>query len=220
MALPLVFRKTPRQLIIVFVILAILISSVGLFYYQSQRKEIKKFKEDELLAIANLKVSQIVSWRKERLADAATILDNFLLAPHIQRLIRDPEGVKGKKELLAWMQSFREAFQYEDVLLLNKEGIILLSVAGNSGVIGPVTEKLASGAMKARKIVFSDLYRSEVVDKIRLDIAVPVLDEGRDDTLGVFLLRIDPYFFLYPLIETWPTPSPTAKVQPSLSDCR
>ena len=211
MALPLVFRKTPRQLIIVFVILAILISSVGLLYYQSQRKEIRKVKEDELLAIANLKVSQIVSWRKERLADAATIRDNFLIAPHIQRLIQDPKGAEGKKELLAWMQSFREAFQYEDVVLLNKEGIILLSVARNSGVIGPVAEKLASGAMKARKIVFSDLYRSEVVDKIRLDIVVPVLNEGRDDTLGVFLLRMDPYVFLYPLIETWPTPSPTAE---------
>ena len=211
MALPLVFRKTPRQLIIVFVILAILISSVGLLYYQSQRKEIRKVKEDELLAIANLKVSQIVSWRKERLADAATIRDNFLLAPHIQRLIQDPKGAEGKKELLAWMQSFREAFQYEDVVLLNKEGIILLSVARNSGVIGPVAEKLASGAMKARKIVFSDLYRSEAVDKIRLDIVVPVLNEGRDDTLGVFLLRMDPYVFLYPLIETWPTPSPTAE---------
>ncbi len=211
MALPLVFRKTPRQLIIVFVILAILISSVGLLYYQSQRKEIKKFKEDELLAIANLKVSQIVSWRKERLADAATIRDNFLLVPHIQRLIKDPKRAKGKKELLTWMQSFRETYQYEDVLFLEKEGIILLSVDRNSEVIGPVAEGLASEAMKARKIVFSDLYRGKVVDKIRLDIAVPVLSEGKDDTLGVFLLRMDPYVFLYPLIETWPTPSPTAE---------
>ncbi len=204
-------RKAPWQLLLIFFILVILISSVGLYYYESHKRQIKKEKQDELLAIADLKVSQIVSWRKERLADAATIRDNFLLAPYIQRLIQDPKGAKGRTEILAWMASFRETYQYEDILFLNSEGAILLSVAKKSEAIGPDARKLISSAIKMGKIIFSDLYRSKAVGKIRLSIAVPILNEERDETLGVFLLRIDPYVFLYPLIERWPTRSTTAE---------
>jgi len=211
MALPRVFRKIPWQLLFIFFILVIAICSVGLFYYQSQKKEIKKDKQDELVAIADLKVGQIANWRKERLADAATIRENFLLAPHIRRFLHNPKETKGRKGLLTWLESFRETYQYDNILLINKEGTLLLSVANKGTVIGPDLKKLASEAMGKRKIVFSDLYRSKVDDRIHLSIIVPILSEDKDETLGVFLLRIDPYLFLYPLIEKWPTPSLTAE---------
>ena len=38
-----------------------------------------------------------------------------------------------------------------------------------------------------------------------------ILDRETNETLGVFLLRIDPYVFLYPLIQRWPTHSVTAE---------
>ena len=211
MPLPQVFRKTPWQLLFIFFILVIAICSVGLFYYENQKKEIRKDKQDELLAIADLKVGQIANWRKERLADAATIRGNFLLVPHILHFLHDPKEAKLKEGILTWMESFRETYQYDDILLLNKEGALLLSVANKDSVIGPDAKKLASEAMKTRKIIFSDLYRSKVEDRIHLSIIVPILSEDKDDTLGVFLLRIDPYLFLYPLIEKWPTPSLTAE---------
>ena len=205
------FRKTPWQLFLIFFILAIAICSVGLFYYESQKKEIRKDKQDELLAIANLKVGQISNWRKERLADAATIRENFLLVPHIRRFLHNPKDDRWKVDILAWMGSFRETFQYDDILLLNKEGTLLLSVANKGVAIGPDIRKLASEAMEKRKIVFSDLYRSMVEDRIHLSILVPILSKDKSETLGVFLLQIDPYLFLYPLIEKWPTPSLTAE---------
>ena len=210
MPLQRLFRKTPWQLLLIFFILVIALCSVGLFYYESQKKEIRKDKQDELLAIVDLKVGQIANWRKERLADAATIRENFLLVPHIRGFLHNPKGA-WKEGILAWMESFRETFQYDDILLLNKEGVLLLSVANKDAVIGPDAKKLASEAMEKRKIIFSDLYRSKVKDRIHLSILVPILSEDKSDTLGVFLLRIDPYLFLYPLIEKWPTPSLTAE---------
>ncbi|HXX80042.1 MAG TPA: ATP-binding protein [Thermodesulfovibrionales bacterium] len=209
--LPFGSAKTPWQLLLVFFILATLISSVGFLYYQSKKKEIGKDIANELLAIANLKASQIVNWREERFADAATIRDNFLLAPYIQDLVRDPNGIKKKRELVTWMKSFKEAFQYEDILFLNKDGNVLVSIGQSTESMGPVTRKSVSGAIRTRKIIFSDLYRDGITDKVRLDIAVPILNEDKNDTLGVFLLRINPYFFLFPLIETWPTRHTTAE---------
>ncbi|HEY9246968.1 MAG TPA: ATP-binding protein, partial [Candidatus Methanoperedens sp.] len=101
--------------------------------------------------------------------------------------------------------------QYKDILFLDKDGTILLSVAGKSEVIGPYAKKLVSEALRTRKIIFSDLYGNKVTGDIHLSIVVPILSEDRKDTLGVFLLRVDPYLFLYPLIEKWPTPSRTAE---------
>ena len=211
MPLPRVSRKTPWQLLLIFFILVIAICSVGLFYYESQKKGIRKDKQDELLAIADLKVGQIANWRKERLADAATIRGNFLLVPHMQRFLHNPEEAKGKEGILTWMESFKETHQYDDILLLDDEGTPLLSVANKGQVIGPDVRKLASEAIETGKIVFSDLYRSKVDGRIHLSIIVPILSEDKDETLGFFLLRIDPYLFLYPLIEKWPTPSLTAE---------
>ncbi|MCL5023148.1 MAG: ATP-binding protein [Nitrospirae bacterium] len=203
-------HKPLWRLLLVFFVLVLAVSAVGLFYYESQWKQIKKEKQNELLAIADLKVSQIVNWRKERLADAATIFANSLLAPHIRDLLKDPKGAKGKKQIRAWMESFRTTYQYDDILLLNGKGAVLLSVAPNREKIGPHAKGLSSRAMKARRIIFSDLYRGTAA-KIRLYIVVPILDKEENETLGVFLLRIDPHVFLYPLIETWPTPSPTGE---------
>jgi signal transduction histidine kinase len=172
---------------------------------------IKKDKQDELLAIADLKVGQIANWRKESLADAATIRGNFLLVPEIRRFLHNPKGTKWREVILTWMESFKDTYQYDDILLLDREGTLLLSVANKGVVIGPDVKKLASEARETRKTVFSDLYRSKVADRINLSIIVPILSEHKNDTLGVVLLRIDPYLFLYPLIEKWPTPSLTAE---------
>ncbi len=211
MPIRLLFPKTSWQLILIFLILTIAISSVGLFYYERQKKEIKKDKQNELLAIADLKMSQIQNWRKERLGDAATILDNFFLAPQIESLVRHPTETDERRNILAWMESFKETYQYNDILFLDKNGTTLLSVAGKSEVIGPYAKKLVSEAQRTRKIIFSDLYGNKLTGGIHLSIVVPILSEDKNDTLGVFLLRIDPYLFLYPLIEKWPTPSRTAE---------
>ena len=110
-------------------------------------------------------MDQIVNWRKERLADATTIRDNFLQAHKIQQLLRGVNGIEEKRDILVWMESFKKTYQYDDILFLDKNGTILLSVAPKSETVGPDAKKLASEALKIRKIIFSDLYRSKVSDR-------------------------------------------------------
>ncbi|MCE5311761.1 MAG: hypothetical protein LLF86_01265 [Nitrospiraceae bacterium] len=209
--MPRLFRNMPFQLGLIFLILVLLVASAGFYHYSIQKKEIKKDKQNELLAIADLKVSQIVNWRKERLADAATLRDNFLLAPQIKHMLQSSEKTRERRDILAWMASFKETYQYDDILLLDINGNILLSVAQRTGSVGPDAKMLIASALKTRNIIFSDLYRSKVVSRIRFSIVVPIMSKDKDEMLGVFLLRIDPYLFLYPLIEKWPTPSQTAE---------
>jgi len=86
--------KIPYYLIIVFLLLSATIWVGGYLYYEDQKKEIKKGKLEDLAAIAELKVSQIVNWRHERLGDAKNIFDNKLIVPHIQQFLVDSSAHK------------------------------------------------------------------------------------------------------------------------------
>ncbi len=62
-------------------------------------------------------------------------------------------------------------------------------------------------------MMLSDLYRDEISNKIYIDLLVPLLIERDHESLlvGMFLLRTDPYQFLYPLVQSWPTASGSAE---------
>jgi hypothetical protein len=63
-------------LAIVFIILAIGLISAGYFYYKNFKKTHRIGIEQQLTAIADLKVGEIVQWRKERLGNASVYYKN------------------------------------------------------------------------------------------------------------------------------------------------
>ena len=75
-------------------------------------------------------------------------------------------------------------------------------------------KSLASQAMQAQKVVFSDLYLDEN-SKVMLSVLTPllVIQGNKKVTIGAILIRIEPYQFLYPLIKSWPTPSLTGETE-------
>jgi hypothetical protein len=65
-----------RYVIVIFLLLSIGIGTGGFFYYSREKQRIKKTLQDELIAIADLKVKQVVNWRHERFGDATQIFNN------------------------------------------------------------------------------------------------------------------------------------------------
>ncbi|MDP2753675.1 MAG: hypothetical protein Q8P40_04710 [Nitrospirota bacterium] len=206
-------HKIPYHLIIIFLILAAGIGVSGYLYYEKQKEIIKKDKQDDLSAIADLKVSQIVNWRKERMGDARVIFENHLIIPHIQQFMKKPTVLAFKQEIFTWMKSLQENYQYKSIILLDTKGNIRLAVPDGKEILGPDAKRFADEAIRTKKVIFSDLYRSKVTNVIRLTLVVPLLISKERDTvpIGVLLLRIDPYQFLFSLIQLWPTPSETAE---------
>ena len=68
MANPVRLRSIPWHLILIFLLLSLGILSTGYFYYDYEQAYFKRQKLDEIAAIADLKIKQIVNWRAERLA--------------------------------------------------------------------------------------------------------------------------------------------------------
>jgi len=78
------------------------------------------------MAIADLKVDQIVNWRNERLADLSAVLDNPLIISQLYHWLRDPKANRQKEEILTWMKSLHGHSRYDRVIIVNSEQSIQL----------------------------------------------------------------------------------------------
>ena len=116
------YKRIPRNLLVVFIIIMVAAIALGYYYYETQKSQITQQIENELVGIANLKADQIVNWRKERLGDAATILNNAFMVPDIRRFLAGGAKPEIRARILRWMQSFKINEQYENILLIDTRG--------------------------------------------------------------------------------------------------
>ena len=63
-----------------------------------------------------------------------------------------------KNEILHRLKALL-VYQYQNIVLLDPQGRVVLSVAGEEPALASHTQALALEAMQTRKVIFSDLYR-------------------------------------------------------------
>jgi PAS domain S-box-containing protein len=200
-------------LIMIFVILSIGILTTGYLYYKNQENYITKEKQQELAAIIALKIDQIISWRQERIDYASTIMDDHFLALRMRDFIKGRTTPLLKKQIIERLTALA-SLQYQSLTLIDSQGNVRLSAPTATQGLTPYVKSLASQAMQAQKVIFSDLYRDED-SKVMLSVLTPLLliQGNKKVTIGVVLIRIEPYQFLYPLLKSWPTPSLTGETE-------
>jgi signal transduction histidine kinase len=205
-------RKIPWMIILVFLGLSLIIGLAGLLFYRSGKAEIKKNIENDLAAIADLKVSLIETWRQERLANARVIRDNQLVAGRIAQWLKRPADPAFTGSLLIWMAALQRENGYQSVLLLDPSGKPRLGTRSDN-LADSCDQQILSTAIQTKNVVFSDLYRTRRDAKIYLDLYTPLVQEDEEGSrvIAIMVLRIDPYKFLFPLIQSWPTPSRSAE---------
>jgi PAS domain S-box-containing protein len=205
--------KIPWHLVFIFFLLSVAFVATGYFYYKYQVAYLTKQKQDELAAIVDLKVNQIVAWRQERTADANVIFHDHFFAAKVEDWLRGVKNPALEEEILNYLASLI-IHQYQSAILLDPQGKVSLSIPKENQKLSRHTEKLARMALDTKQPVFSDLYRVEASKAIRLSILIPLLVSrgGRRQPVGVISLSLDPKKFLYPLLRSWPTPSRTAEI--------
>jgi PAS domain S-box-containing protein len=201
------------SLVLVLFVLASGIGTAGYWYYSVQTERVREQIEDQVSAIAELKVNEIARWRAERLADAHIVMDTPLIARLVRRSLESPEDPLPIRRILGWIRSYKNHYDYYSVALIGVEGNTLLSLP--EGVrAGDELLQAISDALRTKEPVLADLERSESAPDIHMDLVVPLSDSEQDNVspVGVLLLRINPYKFLYPSIQSWPTPSYSAEM--------
>lgn len=114
--------------IAVLCLVIVVIIGAGSGFYEHQKRQLEVQESAEVQAVADLKVRQIAAWRQERLADARVVAASPFLAEHLRHLMEQPQELPCRDELLGWLRTVKEQYHYHDILLLNKQGDVLLSV--------------------------------------------------------------------------------------------
>jgi PAS domain S-box-containing protein len=206
-------RTIPWKLVVIFLLFSAVIILAGDYYYKSQRNRIFIEQQNNLSAIATLKIGQIALWHKERLGDANVITGNEPLINRIKQYFGDENQPGIKREIIKWMESFYEENDYSGVSLVDTLLKIRLASSSSDPVTNEgITEELKE-VIRNQKIIIKDLFRAGNNKQVQMDILVPLIDPGNKEPkiFGIVILRIDPGKFLFPLIQSWPTPSKSAE---------
>lgn len=205
-------RRAGKILILLFAILAFGIVTAGYFSFRNYERRYRRELEERLLSIADLKVSELQQYRRERLGDAHLFTNNASFASLVKRVIGHPEDSAARADLQAWLGQVQTHFQYDRVILLDSQGALRMTepVGAESG--DSLLSEHVAEVMRLKQAVLDDFHRHEPNGQVYLSILVPILDPADDTRVSaVLVLRIDPRRYLYPLLQRWPTPSQTAE---------
>ncbi len=204
--------RTEYLLLLVFLLLAAGIVTSGYLYQRNYERRYRNEVESRLSAIAELKVGDLVQYRKERLEDAAVFFRNASFSGMVRRFLDHPEDAGARRQLRAWIGNYGAQFESSRVFLLDTRGDARISIPDSTRPPDFTISRRASEIARSGQVAFQDFYRNEYNGKIFLAVLIPILDEqGGGRPLGVLVLRIDPEKYLYPLIKHWPSPSRTAE---------
>ncbi|HEX7541013.1 MAG TPA: ATP-binding protein, partial [Anaerolineales bacterium] len=204
--------RFPYIILVVFVILALSIVSVGYLYYHNYERQFVTQEEGNLSTIAGLKASGLVSWRNERLGDAEILFHNPTSSALVLRYFENPQDSQTQGELYTWLESFTSNSQYDQMGLLDMQGATRLSAPSGLSPISSAVIQHIPEVTQTGQITLVDFYRDETDQRIFLTLLIPIFDEGAGHrAIGFFALRIDPGIYLYPYLNQWPAPSPTAE---------
>ncbi|MBM4090641.1 MAG: PAS domain S-box protein, partial [Planctomycetes bacterium] len=184
---------------------AVLLAAGGYWFYRHETQAIRSEKRSELKAIAELKVGQIAAWREDRLADAG-VNSTGLIRSYVVPWLEGPEEASLKADILAHLTTLRDQEDLQNMILAAPDGRILLSLDARLTVLDADAKQLVAQAVAARDAVFGDLVRCPTGDQVHLDVAAPILDLD-NRPMAVLILRSDAEQFLYPFVQSWPTPS-------------
>ena len=200
-------------LIVLFFVISTAVVVLGFLFYKSQEQHLLNNKLQELSGISDLKIRQITQWRQERISNAKFLSENRFLVRKLKEYSVRPDNELLRSDLIQSLKSLITNFDYKSILLLDPEGSLKLSFPVSDKTAGDHLKHLFPGIIRDRKVFLSDLHREDPMSLILLDMITPLINHEQSDSsvFGLLIMRIDPQKVLYPLIQSWPSPSKTAE---------
>jgi PAS domain S-box-containing protein len=193
----------------VFFLAAVGFIVLGIIYYRYEVQHLENERYEVLSSIAKVKSDAIQDWRRRRIADAHRVSLSPLARREIAHLLQYPKDPSARANLQIQLNLNRRKGIYEDALFLDTQGNILLSDNPNPAPVDQVTIKAMEVSLNDRTAVLSDFFRTPG-GPICIDAVAPILDDS-GQPIAMVVLRTNAADFLYPFIQTWPTPSKTAE---------
>jgi PAS domain S-box-containing protein len=206
-----IHTRAQKQLLLwVGAAMSVLLLFSGYLYYHYEAIVIRKEKYGELEAIAKMKIKQINDWRKERLAEAEFFSTNYIFIQHAHQLLDHTNRLLSQEYFCQTLAPLKKNHGYKNIFLTSLKADLLFTLDTAFSQIDTATIKFIKSFVTQKKIGFSDFYLNPADSVAHLNIIAPVVNE-KDSLIAALVFRINPNEYLYPLIQSWPTPSKTSE---------
>ena len=202
----------PRWLLVALVGTIAAVLAGGAWFYRTQQHHLRQQAEENLQAVAQLKVHEVAQWRGERLADAAVVSQNRSFAEAVAGWMAEPRP-EVTEDILAQLLAFQKSYGYRDALLVEANGEVRLALSGRKGPLYREAAEAVAAALRDRRPVMTHLHAGPGDLPAHTDTIAPLLKKHGEEfeLVGAIVLQSDARQFLYPLIQSWPLPSRSAE---------
>jgi len=204
----LTFLRRSHIIIIIIAISSLIILS-GYFYLDNESQDIRTKKYNELKAIAEIKIGQLVDWKKERTSEAYFFSENLTYRKNIEDILNSKNN-NAVESLTKGFSHIKAKHGYANIFITSNDNSIIFTLDKELEKIDSLTKSFIQLSLNSDSVIFSDFYICKLSNKPHLDIIAPVRN-GNGSNIAAMVFRIDPETFLYPLIQSWPLPSETAE---------
>jgi len=191
---------------------------IALLYLRAETHTYKQSVSSQLESISELKEEQITWWLKERLGDAKVLKSMPFVNDTALDIIASSASETQTEDMHSWMQQFTINYGYCSMFMVDLTGKALIGVPTGLQLNSIDKDPHFQRAQQSMDIVLTDIQ----VDQFHTDkrhharhirLWIPILKHlpQSDIIVGMWLLQIDPDVYLYPLIQTFPTPTKSAE---------
>jgi PAS domain S-box-containing protein len=205
-------KRTLAVYLSIFILLAAGIALAGYISYRGFEQQFRAQAGRQLSSIAELKVNELVDWRRGMLADAEMLYQNHAFATLVQAYFENQNNVLEESQIQDWLKNYQENNEYDHVRLMDAKGRTHLSYPIGIPPISSIISEQIPEVLQSKKMTLFDFYRRDNDQKIRLSLLVPIMDvQTGQQIIGLVAISIDPEIYLYPFIEQWPVDSASAE---------
>ncbi len=191
--------------LIVACVVALVVLAYG--YYGTESRQIRRERYQAIAAIGTLKADQLQLWRQARLDHAAALSR----APTVIRefTARQASPDTDLTAARAVIDTGVRTYGYAGAYLLTPDGQRVIATGSQADAPVAAMKATVTAALAGNAAVMGEFFRGED-GSVYVDAASALRDSlGRP--IGVVVLRTDAQKLLFPMLQTWPTPSPTAE---------
>jgi len=196
-----------------FVLLSMGISGAAYYFYYSTAVDFYRQAQDQISSVASMKVKELFDWRQEHYHDAESILQNKDVVAKLRQLFDEP-GASPSDSLKWELGAVAKIYGYSSFRIYDSSMRLRLSSDKYPAGLENLRAQLHE-VMITRRPLFSDFYFLPDSGQTCFDFIIPFVDkeEGENSKVaGLLLLTVDNTRFIMPLIQTWPTPSQSARI--------
>ncbi|MBS0631107.1 MAG: hypothetical protein JSS11_04280, partial [Verrucomicrobia bacterium] len=182
---------------------AVIATAACVYYLRVRTRDQQARSLETVVTLTDLKLREIVQWRRERLADAQALMALPALGDVVLGTTADRADGFTPIRLREWLQKLGSDYGYTKIIVFNGAGKPVAAFPDGARPDAPDLPGRLAALKEITKVVEIPPYLIGP-EKLRWDLLVPIRAPGTTAVVGAVWLQTDPARAIFPSLKWWP----------------